>query len=147
MYLPLPSEIDLHTLAQGCSDKIWGVPRCLPETQLSWHRWCPSDWTGLTEGLFGLTEPAAELPELDPAQVDLVLVPGLAFDIWGGRLGYGKGYYDRFLARYPWVHRFGICPHQCLLSTPLPSEAWDVSMTGIVTEWGVFSVQEETKAR
>lgn len=147
LYLPLPSEIDLRALAASHHPgKTWGIPRCLPEVQLAWHHWDPQDPDSLCRGRFGLSEPAADRPLLDPAQVDLILVPGLAFDAWGGRLGYGKGYYDRFLARYPQAETLGICAQGCYLSsTPLPTDPWDMPMGGVVTEAGLFPAQPDPK--
>ncbi len=146
LYMPLRSEIDLRSLGAQYPDKIWGIPRCLPGVQLAWHRWSPGDPNTLCRGGFGLSEPTADAPRLDPEAVDLILVPGLAFDVWGGRLGYGKGYYDRFLCRYPQAHTVGICAHDCFLSTPLPCDPWDVLMRGVVTDRGLFPAQTDPKA-
>jgi 5-formyltetrahydrofolate cyclo-ligase len=52
----------------------------------------------LKEGVWGIREPLPDLPRVGPAEVDLFLLPGLAFDAGGGRLGYGRGYFDRTLA-------------------------------------------------
>lgn len=146
IYMPLRSEIDLRSLGAQYPDKTWGIPRCLPEVQLAWHQWCPTDLSALCRGVFGLREPTADSPRLDPAQVELILVPGLAFDVWGGRLGYGKGYYDRFLSGYPQVQALGICAHDCFLSTRLPCDPWDVPMGAVVTERGLFPAQPDPKA-
>lgn len=147
LYLPLSTEIDLRPLATLHPHKSWGIPRCLPEAQLAWHCWDPRRTDVYVQGRFGLLEPRADAPLMDLDQVELVLVPGMAFDLWGGRLGYGKGYYDRFLARYPGVKTIGICPQACLLSTPLPSDPWDVPMQGVITEEGLVSVQPDPKPR
>lgn len=71
------------------------------------------------------------LPELDPDEqnldsIDLVLVPGLAFDEKGYRLGYGKGYYDRLLSRIPQVHTIGVGFAEQKSLVLLPIDSWDV---------------------
>ncbi len=75
---------------------------------------------------YGLRSPAPPVVELDPASLDVVLVPGVAFARDGRRLGRGGGYYDRFLAALPsTVHLIGIC-HSRQVRDDLPSEAHDV---------------------
>lgn len=54
-------------------------------------------WTGLSPGTFGVDEPSAEAPVVDPADVDLAVVPGLAWTKDGHRMGQGGGFYDRLL--------------------------------------------------
>ena len=58
-----------------------------------------SSFDELTTGQFGLSEPSKESKEFNPKLLDLILVPGIAFDLFGNRIGFGKGYYDNFLAR------------------------------------------------
>lgn len=86
---------------------------------------------------FGLMQPVAGSAAAALEVVDLVLVPGLVFDVAGYRLGYGKGLYDRLLPRLrPEVPRFGVV-HTTLIVGELPREAHDVPMTHLATEEGV----------
>lgn len=92
------------------------------------------DLSGLVDGPFGLKEPAGDSVEL--RTVDLVVVPGLAFDRWGGRLGYGVGYYDRALERFE-GDIVGFCYAFQLLSQTLPQAPHDVRVTAVTTEDGL----------
>lgn len=85
----------------------------------------------LVTGAFGISEPSCAAAELPP--IDLVVVPGVAFDAAGHRLGRGRGYYDRFLARLPQrPYLLGICfPFQFVPA--VPAEPHDVLMDEVLT--------------
>ena len=89
--------------------------------------------TDLGPGTLGIPEPLNHCPEIDPGAVDWVLVPGLAFDLDGHRLGRGAGYYDRLLPRLrPDVVRWALA-FDCQIVERLPAEPHDVSIDGIAT--------------
>ncbi|MBA2627464.1 MAG: 5-formyltetrahydrofolate cyclo-ligase [Gemmatimonadales bacterium] len=88
---------------------------------------------------FGLLEPPRALREdamrqMEPAEPDLFVVPGVAFDRNGGRLGHGRGYYDRLLARAGPSARFIAVAFECQLVETVPMSATDIYMHAIVTE-------------
>ena len=92
--------------------------------------------TQLRRGRFGILEPCGTPCVIHPQEIGCVAVPGIAFDARGGRLGFGKGYYDRFLRQLPaTTYRcglaFGIQVVPCVPQVP-----HDVCMHGIVTEQG-----------
>ncbi|MBQ7876140.1 MAG: 5-formyltetrahydrofolate cyclo-ligase [Clostridia bacterium] len=92
---------------------------------------------GKTEkGAFGVPEPK-DKTVFDKTKIDLVLVPGVAFDKEGNRMGYGKGYYDRFLKNMT-SFKIGVC-HAFQLTDKLPVEEHDVKMDMIVTESAIWS--------
>jgi 5-formyltetrahydrofolate cyclo-ligase len=95
-YYPIGSEIDPRPLAETfmCEQAKLALPVLAgPNLPVSFRRWSPGDT--LERGPFGVLEPLAEARTVRP---ELVLVPLVAADKSGGRLGYGKGYYDRTLA-------------------------------------------------
>ena len=84
----------------------------------------------LVEGAFHIMEPVGE-PFTDYDAIEVALVPGVAFDAAGHRLGRGRGYYDRFLTACPQVYKVGVCfPFQRVAE--VPSEAHDVCMDEII---------------
>ncbi len=90
---------------------------------------------------FGFSQPIAGAPIVADDEIAVVLVPGLAFDLAGRRLGHGAGYYDRFLSRLgPNVWRVGVSDG--FLVAALPTEEHDVAMTHLATEVGVWPVAE-----
>jgi len=86
-------------------------------------------------GAFSLLEPAIHLPEVE-ATADVILVPGMAFDRFGRRLGRGGGYYDRLLSQFEGV-RVGVCFEEQMLSE-VPSEAHDLDVHFVITPAGIF---------
>ena len=146
LYAPVRGEIDLLPLAQIAwqAGKTVAFPRCDTEANtLSFYRVnAPSD---LTEGAYHIPEPRSDAPLCIPDEHTLCIVPALTFDLAGARLGYGKGYYDRFLAQFP-----GICVgavYTELLVRRVPTEAHDRSVSYLFTEHGVHRcVSAETVA-
>ncbi|MBN1910696.1 MAG: 5-formyltetrahydrofolate cyclo-ligase, partial [Pirellulales bacterium] len=104
----------------------------------------------LSPGAYGIPEPRPELRDLpdrriEPDWLDLVLVPGVAFDRKGGRLGQGAGYFDRFLPTVPaHVPRVGLA-FACQLFPKIPMAPHDVRMDCVVAESGIFSRPKETE--
>lgn len=112
--------------------KTWGVPRC-EGPHLSWHRWRSRD--ALETGAFGIREPRRDAPLIDRDRVGVILVPLVACDRAGYRLGYGGGFYDRLLADPTWQRppAIGIAFDAALVDR-LPREPWDQPLEGLVTE-------------
>lgn len=136
-YLPMVDEVDVEPLMESLADsgRRFVAPRVQfqPTPHLTFHE--------LTAGTelhpWGVREPAPHAPKVAPEEIDLLLVPGLLFDEYGGRLGYGKGFYDRFLARHG--DRFATVgvTFDALVVPRLPQAKHDVAVRYLVTETGL----------
>lgn len=91
----------------------------------------------LQKGAYGILEPATE-KTADISHIDALLIPGLAFDKKGGRMGFGKGYYDRLLEKTHAV-KIALCYEFQILSS-VPTEKHDIPMDFIVTEDRIYAV-------
>ena len=136
-YFSIRQEPDLSSLFE--LPKTWGFPRCIG-TELCWHEWLPSNSLPLQKGAFDILEPHPNSPLIQPDAVDLILVPAVACDRQGYRLGYGGGYYDRLLSSPPWSQKttVGIVFDFAYLTT-LPNDPWDQPLQAVCTESGLFS--------
>lgn len=136
-FCALPDEPDV--LVPWPSDKRIALPRMAGE-ELVFH-WVSSR-DELVRGRFGVLEPG---PQALPAgcDFDLILVPGMAFDRHGGRLGRGRGYYDRFLARASGIVA-GVCFDDQLIGEA-PMEPHDVRMGAILTPSEIFPVEPKSR--
>jgi len=100
------------------------------------------DPSELTAGAFGVLEPRPSLRRMadkliEPAEIDLIQVPGVAFDRNCGRLGHGKGFYDRLLKRCRHDATFVGLAFDCQLFPEIPMAPFDVRMNAVVTESAV----------
>ena len=85
---------------------------------------------------FGVPEPIGSEIPAKAGDVDTIILPMLGYDTSGGRLGYGAGYYDRFLARNPRIRRIGIA-FACQEAEKIPCDENDIHMNLIITEEGI----------
>jgi len=122
------------------SGKQIGVPCVLPDTPELFHSQLNS-FEDLRPGALGVLEPFPDQRiAMTPENFDLIIVPGVAFDRLGGRLGYGKGYYDRFLV-HTRAFRLALAFDFQLLES-VPTETHDMPMDGILTENGFYFCKE-----
>jgi 5-formyltetrahydrofolate cyclo-ligase len=136
LFASLPGEVETDAIAAEAARRGITVtyPRCLPETrELALH--AVTEAGHLVPGAYGIREPDAFVcPLVHAREVDAVLVPGLAWDRAGRRLGRGAGYYDRLFA-LPHFRAF-----RCGLFfaaqelDPIPVDPWDAPLDAVVTE-------------
>ncbi len=101
VYVSTPIEVDTKTIIENAwaDGKKVAVPRCIPDTRnMEFHY--ISSFEELSPGSFSVLEPSEHLPIVTDFSDCLMIVPGMQFDMKGYRLGYGKGYYDRYMARF-----------------------------------------------
>lgn len=130
LFCSLPDEPDTQpALERWHAEKYLVIPRVEGE-DMRFYAYLPET---LQRGAFGILEPALGTP-VDPSQIDLILVPGVAFSRDGDRMGRGRGFYDRYL---PLLRsdamKMGVCyAHQLLLTIPV--EPHDIRMHRVL--WG-----------
>ena len=135
VYSAVPGEADLRMLPDlpASAGKRFAFPVCLSRTEMA--AMVPGGWK---TGAFGIREPDPECSQaVDPAEIGLVICPGVAFDLSRTRLGMGGGFYDRFLPQCRnaavIMAAFEIQRADCL-----PREPEDIPMDRIVTEDAVY---------
>lgn len=130
------SEPNTWELAEALlkKGKTVAFPRCKDEGVMTFH--VVNDLSLLRDGdvgRYGICEPEGSLPCPDITERTVCIVPGLAFTEDGGRLGYGGGYYDRFLAEYPDICTIALA-YEAVITDSLPLSEHDVKINQIVTE-------------
>jgi len=133
-YMAFGHEISLTPLLSQFGDKRWVIPRIVkqPEPQLILH---PYDPARLARHPYGMFEPDASLPVIEPGALDLVFAPGVAFDRRGYRLGFGGGFYDRFLPRVTAI-KIGVV-YAALIVDHVPNDPHDQRVDFLASELGV----------
>ena len=130
-FVSFNAEVNTHNMIKkSLQNKTVAVPKVVQ------HEIEPSmilDLDSLvSSGKFGILEPI-EVMKIAYKNIDLVLVPGVAFDKAGHRIGYGFGYYDKFLKKVPKAVKIGLC-FDFQVVNEIPHEEHDVSVDFIVTE-------------
>ncbi len=139
-YVSVSSEVSTRMFIECAlrDRKTVAVPRCLPGHCLEFVAITSLDQ--LIAAPFGLLEPPKELPALTEEQMDssICIVPALLVDTKGYRLGYGAGFYDRFLSTYP-GKKICLSYQQNLSRETLPHTAFDVAVDMVITESDVLT--------
>lgn len=127
LYYSMQDEVDTHSLVEKYASKKRILLPVVVNNDLELHL-----FTGeLRVGEFGIMEPVGPLFE-DYEQIDLVVVPGMAFSKAGHRMGRGKGFYDRLLPKLPHAKKVGLCfPYQVVKY--VPTYVTDVRMDKVIS--------------
>ncbi|MBS1250377.1 MAG: putative protein YqgN [Chloroflexi bacterium] len=133
-YMPMGNEVNVRPLLDKYPGKKWVIPRILPGNQMAFHFYDPEK---LVMHEYGMLEPSPDCPIVSHEEIDLALVPGLAFDPNGGRLGFGGGFYDRFLCDFKGV-TLGVT-YNALFINHVPCGEYDIPMRFVVTQKGIHN--------
>jgi len=133
LFAPLPDEADVWPLVTAALAE--GKTVTLPRFEAAEKHYVSARVSDLERdmatGTFGIREPAPHCTEIPLAKIDLALVPGLAFDSTGRRLGRGKGFYDRLLRGFGGI-KCGVALDEQIVAE-IPTEEHDMRMTVVIT--------------
>lgn len=141
-YYSLPDEVYTHQLVDDllAEGKTVFLPKVVSDEAMEW-----CTYTGLQdlqEGSFRIMEPADNQGDCplceqgtkrlnDMGTVPVIIVPGMAFDATGHRLGRGRGYYDRFLTTHPHIYKIGVC-FDFQKVGEVPTDAFDIPVDEVI---------------
>ncbi len=146
-YVSFGSEADTHTLILQALEKgkQIGVPK-VSGGRMDFYRIMDMDC--LIPGTYGILEPSgtdaghhASLLVPSAASQDILILPGIAFDRTGGRIGYGGGYYDRYLSQYPDLFTIAFA-YDAQIADHIPMQTHDRAADALLTESGLTFIQE-----
>ncbi len=133
IYWPLEGEVDLRNLKLNSKIPI-ALPVSANDGTLSYRSWSKKP---LRNDSNGIPAPLEESP-LNPEEISLLLVPAIAIDRSGYRLGYGRGYFDRLRSKPKWgnISSLVVIPEACISNVSLPHDPWDIPFEGWISENG-----------
>ena len=136
VYVSFGSEVETKRIIERIiSDGKYAViPKCDTKSH-TMHTFKIDSLSQLKKGAYGIEEPREDCVEVLKEHIDLVVVPGLCFDLKGNRLGYGGGYYDRFLADFKGF-TVGLSYNECIADI-VPADEYDCRLDLIISADGV----------
>jgi len=136
MFVGLTGEVNtkpIKTIAQ-LENKVVAIPKIYPNREMKAHKCL--DWETLSSHSFGVLEPDANSEVISKEQIDLIIIPCVSCDNEGHRLGYGGGYYDRYLQDSSAIK---VLPcFSKLQSRTIPTEKHDIQADIVITEKGIY---------
>ncbi len=133
LYASFRSEVDTWCFAGNLLLKNMRIayPVCRENNTMTFH--IVRELNQLNDATYGICEPDISLPQPEITDRTVCIVPALAFTEDGGRLGYGGGYYDRFLAEHSEIYTIGLAYEDCIAES-LPLAEHDMKIKSVITE-------------
>ena len=140
-FVSLAEEVETHSLIDSMlqEGKLLTIPKIIHSKQMIAIPF--KNWSELTPGQLGILTPMSSVPY--KGEIDVCITPGIGFTANGTRLGYGQGYYDKWLAKHTVKYKIAVA-FECQLVDNLPTDANDVAMDMIVTEERIIRVHSES---
>ena len=138
IYWPLKGEVDIRFIRDIDNQNV-ALPSSSKINGISYHHWSKKE---LEPDSNNIPAPLKE-SSLNPIDISILLVPAIAIDLQGYRLGYGGGYYDRLRKKNMWISipSFVIISQNCISSSPLPRDYWDLPFNGWISENGLHQIE------
>lgn len=139
-YMSFRNEVNTDYLISQCllAGKNTAVPKVYGEDMIFYQI---LNTTNLCEGYMGIKEPSGNLPVMDTHK-GIIIVPGMVFDRKGNRAGYGKGFYDRYLAKNPDLIKIGIAFNFQIVDE-IETNQFDIPMDYIITEQEFIKIRQK----
>ena len=138
-YMAFAGEVDLAELHGSLRNRV--LKLCFPICGENgfMQAWCPRDPDALKAGKYGIIAPLPEGSDLiDPCEIDVVLTPCMAFDTSRLRLGWGGGYYDRFLPKCSKATSIAVAYEVQRVESVISDHPWDAVLDAVATELGWY---------
>lgn len=137
-YCPVNGEVDTSLILNDC---LKNKTLILPKTDINKINILPCvllNPAQLNEGAYGILEPSEECRQISMDEIEMVIIPLIAFDKHGSRLGYGGGYYDRFLSEENDIFKLGIA-FSLQQADEIDAESHDAKLDMVITEKDIFT--------
>ena len=138
IYWPLKNEVDIRFIKEIKNQKV-ALPFSSKQKGITYHNWSDKP---LRIDSNNIPSPIGEIA-ISPNDISIMLVPAIAIDQEGYRLGYGGGYFDRLRQIDAWfsIPSFVVISNNCISKEPLPREKWDIPFSGWISEKGLSEIE------
>jgi 5-formyltetrahydrofolate cyclo-ligase len=141
-YLSLPEEVETRSIIEALLEagKKVAIPKVFKKNKTMEFYRINNLVSDITQGEYGIYEPCKTLEKFRDFRDAIILVPALAFDVYGNRIGFGAGYYDKFLDGKTNLLKIGLCFNSQISQGPLPASEHDIKTDVIISEKEIIKI-------